>query len=49
VDEAEIDEYLKILEDVPKSNESNEPDKIKQINILKILKEVLHRSNEFNN
>ncbi|CAG8548693.1 24759_t:CDS:2 [Gigaspora margarita] len=42
VDEEEIDEYLMILEDVPNYNESNEHDKIKQINILKILKEVIN-------
>ncbi|CAG8823450.1 11273_t:CDS:1, partial [Racocetra fulgida] len=39
VTKKEIDEYLKILEEVPKSDKSNEFDKIKQINILKILKD----------
>ncbi|CAG8726732.1 6838_t:CDS:2, partial [Cetraspora pellucida] len=39
VTKAEIDEYLKILEDVPISDEFNKSDKIKQIDILKTLKD----------
>ncbi|CAG8583843.1 12748_t:CDS:10, partial [Cetraspora pellucida] len=40
VTKAEIDEYLKILEDVPISDEFNKSDKIKQIDILKALKDT---------
>ncbi|CAG8667477.1 20958_t:CDS:10, partial [Cetraspora pellucida] len=43
VTKAEIDDYLKILEDVPISDES---DKIKQIDMLKTLKYVLTRFEE---
>ncbi|RIB27226.1 hypothetical protein C2G38_2029544 [Gigaspora rosea] len=45
VTKKEIDEYLKILEDVPVSDEPNKSDKI---NILKSLKDVLPRIDESN-
>ncbi|CAG8822632.1 3974_t:CDS:2, partial [Gigaspora margarita] len=40
VTKEEIDEYLKILKDVPVSDESDKSDKINQINILKKIKWV---------